>query len=72
MARDIEVKTRLTAEEYIALGHVAEHEGMTHAGLLRHLLKRKINQFVHEQIVEQSGELPRAQSGPNQDLIPND
>ena len=68
MARDIEVKTRLSAEEYVALGHVSEHEGMTHAGLLRHLLKRKINDYVHEQMMmEHSGESKRAQLGPLQD-----
>ena len=72
MARDIEVKTRLSAEEYIALTQLADHEGMTHSGLIRHLLKRKINQFAHELIVEQNDEKQRAQSGPHQDLQSND
>lgn len=64
MARDIEVKTRLTAEEYVAMEALAEHEGMTHSGLLRHLLKVRINLFAHEQRMDAEGEIRRAQSGP--------
>ena len=65
MARDIEVKTRLNAEEYVALEQIADHEGMSHSGLLRHLLKVRIRQFVHELMVDAGGEKPRAQPGPH-------
>lgn len=66
MARDIEVKTRLTAEEYVAMEALAEHEGMTHAGLLRHLLKVRMYAFAHELIMGSDGEIDRPRSGPKQ------
>lgn len=64
MARDIEVKTRLTAEEYVALEALADHEGMSHSGMLRHLLKVRIRSFVHEQRMDAEDENRRAKPGP--------
>ena len=64
MARDIEVKTRLTAEEYVALEAIAEHEGISHSGLLRMLLKVRIRSFAHEQRMDADAEIKRAQPGP--------
>lgn len=69
MARHIEVKTRLTAEEYVAMDTLADHEGMTHAGLIRHLLKVRINQFAHEQRMDAEEENRRAHSGPQRGAI---
>lgn len=66
MARDIEVKTRLTAEEYVALEQLAEHESMSHSGVLRHLLKVRIRSFVHELMMDQTERIDRPEPGPVQ------
>jgi hypothetical protein len=66
MARDIEVKTRLTAEEYVAMEALAEHEGMTHSGLLRHLLKVRMYAFAHELMMDAGHQIERPASGPKQ------
>lgn len=61
MARDIEVKTRLSSEEYLALNVIAEEEGMSHSGLLRQLLKARIRLHVHDSILADGMENGRPQ-----------
>lgn len=39
--RDVRVQVLLTAEEYIALSHMADEDGDSHSGMLRRLFRKE-------------------------------
>jgi len=41
MARDIRIQVLLTAEEYMALTHMADEDGDSQSGLLRRLMRKE-------------------------------
>lgn len=46
MSADLEAKTRLTAEEFVAAQHVAEAELRSVSNLLRHALREYLRQRI--------------------------
>lgn len=48
--RKIDVKTRLTAEEYVALMHIADTKGLSQSALIRMWVKEAIAAHCAEQL----------------------
>lgn len=53
MTRDIIVKVGFNEDEYLAMAHVAESEGLSHSALLRTLVKARIRAFVMAQLSDE-------------------
>ena len=51
-ARRFEVKTRLTAEEFVAFNAIAEGKGLAQAGLMRMWIKESIAKHCAEQLTD--------------------
>lgn len=49
-ARRFEIKTRLTAEEFVAFNAIAEGKGLAQAGLMRMWIKESIAKHCAEQV----------------------
>ena len=56
MTRDIRVPVLLSAEEYLALKHIAEETGRSQSGVFRYLLKRELRNHVSSMTGESEDE----------------